>query len=323
MKRKLTDLKPNEAILIENKKQAKKIAKVSGLTTIKKGDYVGKNNLGWWCGSDKWNDDSVVFPASDFLPKKKSKTRWMKVVEKELARLDNEVRELQGDKPQTTGYIANIEVDSPLFEPAGEPETKLEAGRWYRAKEYPLSFSYKNVKGNEYGFDVYGKWATVIEQPLTELPEKWAVAVENYSLNYINKNGKKPPYYVFSEEIRRDLIAPIKYAHFPAINDKHTVQNLVQEGYTLLSPEDFKRLVVDAQPKEIDWSVPGQLVINQKGLKVITYGQATNSTFNGAYIPDLKVIHSDPSQRYWEKSDFKLYAGEPITLGNFGAKIKL
>lgn len=72
------------------------------------------------------------------------------------------------------------------------------------------------------------------------------------------------------------------------------------------------------QPKEIDWSVPGQLVsCNNSTLIVMTSGNHKSTSFEGTVLFD-----SDNFQQYkvgvnsndWSKSKFKPYTGEPIIL---------
>lgn len=72
----------------------------------------------------------------------------------------------------------------------------------------------------------------------------------------------------------------------------------------------------DKQPKEIDWSVPGQLVVNEKGYVWLTTGEHDENNFKGVYIKHGKDNAFEIGMVSCEcvKSAFKPHTDEPIIL---------
>jgi len=175
--------------------------------------------------------------------------------------------------------------------------------------EHSRTLFVKSTNGYFIGLFKDGQWAEIVEKPLTELPEKWAVLLTEENLPYVNEHGKYPPY-VIPEHGNL-------YAHFPPLTSHHfTTNEGVCKGYTLLSPEDFKRLVMDAEAKDIDWSVPGQLVVNDKGYVWMTTGEHEGNSFRASYVKHGVAEAFKIGQVSFGciKNMFKPYTGEPITL---------
>lgn len=76
--RKIESLQPNECIHIRNEKEAKRISKMLGLRCLA-GGYVFEQGHVWVAElKHRNNQPQKILPASDFLPKKKSKYKRLK-----------------------------------------------------------------------------------------------------------------------------------------------------------------------------------------------------------------------------------------------------
>lgn len=132
---------------------------------------------------------------------------------------------------------------------------------------------------------------------LEVLPEKWCVKIDRKEVvDYCNKHGKVPPYAISNT-----------YAHFPT-DTSWTTSCSIDSGYTLISFDDFKRLVLD-QPKEIDFSVAGQLVQDRFGNLVLTTGSHSHNEFSGTILAGTDTDHSHG----WIKSYF-IRSDKPFTI---------
>lgn len=179
----------------------------------------------------------------------------------------------------------------------------------YTASDFikPKSKLKKRVKALE---DAVFSKTTMAKTELTELPEKWCVEI--------------------TDESFYDLFRWLDPACIPTKNK--TFGGFVSSGKYWINAEDygstegvkisfaeFKRLVLKEQPKEIDWSKPGQYVSTDDGLILMTLDgdSSGDNTFSAVVIQDNRnnYCHYDAGHKsdIWLKSNFKLHT-EPITI---------
>ena len=157
-----------------------------------------------------------------------------------------------------------------------------------------------------------------VNKELNELPEKWCIRLnEDFICEWVNNNTK------CTVDIRTDSNW---YFH----NIDHCGWQLHEsnsDGYILLVTEDFKRLVIKEnepakEPESIDWSKSNILEHKGHGNPYLVLSnpiaKQNDFTFFGTVIiPSNDYTHSRYGEYiYLEKSSFKLYTGEPITLKN-------
>jgi len=194
--RNIKDLKPNEAIKISTKKEARKFSNITRMR-LYIGDMVCFSQNCWF-----FTDTApVIIPASEFLSKKSK-------LKNEIATLDSRVYELElklGIAGTSNGLN---QPEALLFEP---------------------------------------------EQPLTELPEKWCVKpITNEDVNIIfkwfSKNYQTPWPLGFKEITNLESDLHLCYPKYDDYSHKIPKGAIQSHGYTEISTEEFKRLVLKEKP---------------------------------------------------------------------------
>jgi len=159
-----------------------------------------------------------------------------------------------------------------------------------------------------------------VKEELTELPEKWCVLRNNDNKilvgSWFNKNRQNNSTFDFVNSQNGD-----NYFHYPCDSSRNHTQKSVLKGYTEISTEDFKLLVLKEnepakEPESIDWSKPGQLVINENGAIRMTTGEDFDEYFKGILIVSKTGKDLGTCLNSYHKSEWELYKGEPITLKN-------
>lgn len=163
------------------------------------------------------------------------------------------------------------------------------------------------------------------QKALTELPEKWAILADKYSIvhNWFNDKLNRQVY-IDTEPL---------YFHFPEIERDICTCNNVRKGYTEITTDQFRKWVLkeDAaainngqwaeiveRPKEIDWSVPGQLVTSGVDIILTCEHKGHKKSFTGIVVHKIKGHGYDVGEYGddWEQCLFKPYTGPAITLSN-------
>jgi len=130
-----------------------------------------------------------------------------------------------------------------------------------------------NISAVGFGNDVIfrqdtGKWAEIIQPELTELPEKWCVQVTSDNVGLLSDwRGD----YDLEDGKCKGFLHSNKIWH-----------ERVRKEYTLLSFDDFKRLVLDKE-EVIDWGKAGQLVTSDIDI-LITTGDHDDDSFQGCIV---------------------------------------
>jgi len=152
-----------------------------------------------------------------------------------------------------------------------------------------------------------GQWAEIVEQPLTELPEKWVVRVTTENAETLTE---------WKIEVSNGFFTGDAYEYDFIAHNGEGLKD-IPEGYTLLSESDFKRLVLDAEPKEkFDWGKQGNYAqgISGNAIFMITGTGSLNNTFSGVCLIEDSDTNKGEYSDNWDIEDFKPYTGEPITL---------
>jgi len=154
-----------------------------------------------------------------------------------------------------------------------------------------------------------------VNKELTELPEKWCVKADNYEIiEWVNTN--------IYDYIDRSEKHPIIY-----VTSGLETTFRKKEDYILLSTEDFKRLVLKEnehakEPESIDWSKSNILEHKGHGKPYLVLSNPIGNQYYDKFLgtmiytsPDYTNLRHGEYDSF-DKSDFKLYKGEPITLKN-------
>lgn len=194
-----------------------------------------------------------------------------------------------------------------------------QVGKWYKTPEYGKSIYFvTSITTNDvkaYGFDSDGKWVdeswgwTNPEQyptdtPATDEEVKAALIAEAETRGF--KEGVKVDLFG-----RREATLKGEYKYMPRTT-------LCGFYFSIGENEIFneyygKWATIIDQPKEIDWSVPGQLVSDGDGLILMTLeGDSPNEYFRGVVIKDT-THYKGYVYEYWYKGFFKLHT-EPLTI---------
>lgn len=300
--RKIESLQENERVFVKAN-QWREAAKLFKFCAMPKEDiWVGKNESGFFwttkkpIGGVEYNLDDVI--------KNKSKMRKIEDIEEGQYIQVNDIRQAKkilsllpnpiNIRPKTLvghfigknkeGYYWQFDVDS---------------GWVYMAEEFikPKSKTKQRLKALEARMDKieerFEPTTKAKDEPKLEvLPEKWCVKMDRQEVvDYCNEHGwYKGNYYLPKESVF--------YAHFPAL-EECTTYDEPQPDYTLISFDDFKRLVLD-QPKEIDFSVAGQYLQDRHGNLVVTTGLHDVFTFSGTLLDGINTEHSAE----WIKNKF-------------------
>ena len=222
--RNIKDLKPNEAIKISTKKDARKFNKMTDMK-VRIGDIISFSDNCWFFA----DIESVVYPASEFLPKKSK-------LKKAVSNLKARVKVLEKGS-DFTQEINNIETEALLLEPT---------------------------------------------QPLTELPEKWHLAINSENKEVLQK--------WIGTHLNRALYVheDVSWSGLEGFDKNESIE---------ISTEDFKRLVLKENVLEVGkWykDVKNSYLIyiasiNDKNAMV--YGFSMDGKWIGAGKALIKLMH--------------------------------
>lgn len=326
---KLKDLKPNECIVINSRKEAKQLRKLLHKNNIigyySKGkldiDAAMDNYVYVYDGAFSINNDKVkvTYTVKDFINKK---SKFKEDISQELARLDNltndlsiRVKELE-DKPVLS---CSKSLTSETLKAITEPVTsvKLEAGKWY--KDAYSNFLIYAEEIHEITNDIsgYGFYSSL----------KWfdskRVCVKNIKLNIATHEEVETA--LIEEAKRRGFKEGVRFKSASSGDEFTFKGELKLYKYESLTPSlgcvfiKGKWAEIVEEPKQkIDWSKPGQLVINESGYVWMTTGKHEEDSFTGIYIKDGVATPSFTLgcvSKGCAKSSYTLYT-EPITLKN-------
>jgi len=316
--RKLKDLKENEVIFIKTEKEAEKINK-----------FLYNHNVDWhMAGSvksnpitNKFSDDGLylfdiaensmcysntnkqikkkhtVYPASDFIKPKKSKlAKLKKQVYQEISKLDSEIHDIK----LFTG-MKKHEVD-----PIDWPASVL---------------GYVAIKNLEKSESIHKKAAKadVSKTEITELPKLWCV-----------KDNEIVSKWAAEKFECRDTVSDEgTYLHVGTsklFND-YAFERKILKGYTPIQQSDFERLVLnqepignteqlEEQPKDIDFSVPGQLLIHKiSDIVCVTSGEVFYTDLSGVKVFSGLNVLTNEFRNDWIQENFTRFTGE-LTIKN-------
>lgn len=221
-------------------------------------------------------------------------------------------------------YLSNHYISESVIENKinNLDKPKLEVGKWYKGSEpgksallHITSISPSEIKGygfinNEFKEDTIWycpennvKWAT--ENFVLAAPQEVEAALISECERRGFKEGvtiKRP----WDDNILK--LVEGKPAYYPDMN------TLDSGTFTVFNNGEWAEII--KQPKEIDFSIAGQLMEAESGLLVVTQGGETLRTFLGAAIPKTaKTFSTGYEQRYWLKDQFRL-SENSITLSN-------
>lgn len=107
-----------------------------------------------------------------------------------------------------------------------------------------------------------------------ELPEKWCVKHDRQEVtDYLNIHGENRPYCMPDDKNN--------YAHFPSFYEGCTTSNIIREGYTEITFEQFERLVLKADVSKME-STAEQLEVG-KWYKHVFDHMSVIFCFNGKF----------------------------------------
>lgn len=310
-KRTIESLKPNECIHIRTEKEAHRISKKlskakiinpisraieRGYLSHEKGFLLDPHGNGFGGVSSIYNTTHKVIPASDFISKKKSKTakrldrveRRIQILEEaRYAPIRDKAKEI-AKKYWNELLIQDIKIFNPF---------EIEQDRIKKSKE---------IKEN-------------IEQKPFVLPEKWCVKdcreVSKYAIEKFGYLSDQPNYnwWLHSDG---DFYSSIQPGYTEITTEQfieHVLKREAKDEYVKNAIDSVNAALIE-QPKEIDFSIAGQLV-EYDGLVVETTGLHYRDEFSG-FIKKECLFPVGHTSNTWVKERFKLYTGEPITLKN-------
>ena len=231
--RNIKDLKPNEAIKISTKKEARKLVKILNESELRR--LRGEKITFKWIWDkdypylsmqngyvDIYQESDTVFPASEFLPKKSK-------LKNEIAALDSRVYDNTHDIQalQSAFKILTEKVD-----------VKTKSASISNGLNQPEALLFEPT------------------HPLTELPEKWCVKGDKIVSKWASKR------FNCGNFINKDRQ---EYLHVNG--DKYGFYSVIKESHTEISTEDFKRLVLKENVLEDNvWYIykSGALMFNIK-----------------------------------------------------------
>jgi len=363
---KLKDLKPNECIVINSRKEAKQLRKL-----LKKENVKSNVNSSGFCINEAANHKCICilshsnklwfsygygvykteYTVKDFLPKK---SKFKKDVNQELARLDNltndlsirlsafelnsfgidiedlkafyskqdykEFKKLQLSSESTTLKPSIKTLTPETLKAITEPVTsaKLEVGKWYKYKSILVYI--KDLDGNKaVGCGLgNGLWEDFFSFIIT-LRCDYILAtheeVETALIEEAKRRGFKAELKIkrlFNEGVIFKCLGDFYYSNndgAPGLFDK--------SGYAIMQNGKWASIVKEPK-EEIDFSKPGQLVINESGYVWMTTGKHEEDSFTGIYIKDGVATPSFTLgcvSKGCTKESYTLYT-ETITLKN-------
>lgn len=297
--KKIQDLKPHEAVEITKLIDAEKILKSKGLIPMLP-FYVTYDEVKL-ISAEIPSHVTVVYHANEFITKKKN---WKKEAFREIARLDSEVNELR--------HLLAKDIPVAVTE-----DVKLEVGKWYISHDGALNF-----KGEiyDYGINAYGLWV-YDNYWFLHNPTNWKPATPEQVKSALIKEAERRGYKkgVTIKDLHtktEDVIINMTW-HSNSADLRTDIEGKL--SYCIYHKGKWAEIV--EQPKEIDWSVPGQLVCKKSKQPFqyifMTTGQLNDKEglFSGITIEteDKKIpigsLHDDLPQNLYEP-----YTGEPIIL---------
>lgn len=289
-KRRIEDLAIGEYIYCETKKQAKKLFTPLRFDTVHAEKcWIGRNMVGFFWQTEEINS-GTEYPASDFLPKKSKKAskKWV---------LEQISKTLKVTDAETV-------------------RRELEVGKWYKHLGLPNVMVYcGNNSDDNYGFDIEGVFENRIAAP--KYAKCWKPASPEQVKSALIKEAERR----YPAKSRVDSLGGAK--DVPAYPYEFSFKympelNILRTSDDCLLFDNGKWAEIIEQPKEIDFSVPGQLLsCNNSTLVVMTSGNHESTTFSGFVISDYDSVQKYKIGHYsndWSKSKFKPYTGEPIIL---------
>jgi len=316
MTRKIKSLKENECILISTKREARIIKRKKGLLCSAK-DMIGKFlyivNFDFWNLCDEHNG-SVILPASDFI-KPRLKEQLMQLSDR-VGKLEvngmpvvdeQHVNDYSVSEPYNRAAVAQAkseEEDAAAVPVKDAEEVKplvvkthansLITGKWYKSNSGILFF-FAGQLGERvtFGFNADGYWSNQIGicKPFEYYTE---ATYEEVSAGLIE------------EAILRGLISDGHGCVYELWNNELYV-NIEGFGKRILFDSGKWADIVE-QPKEIDWSVPGQLVVTKEGCLCININDVDETLFYGFFIEEklsTDILKGKKGEYY--KSHFKIY----------------
>jgi len=294
MTRKIKSLKENECILIRTKREAKAIRKLAD-RKMHASYFVGKYLQGKGDSiSFLSTPNETVLPASDFI-KTRLKDR-VKAISKQLDTITIAGKPFACTLIKTKYYLESLQVVD-----AEEVKPGLEVG--WRKTEHGCLYYFTGEYNTDnhplgYGFGVSGKWHDFHN---TDGWEKGEPAThEEVSATLIE------------EAISRKLISDGHGCVYEEFGNVLYV-NVADFGKHVLFERGIWAEIVE-QPKEIDWSVPGQLVVNEKNYVWLTSGEHEGRNFAATYMRhgDGAAYKIGQNSRDCVKNMFKPFVGEII-----------
>lgn len=329
-KRNIEDLQPHEAVEVSTIKQAKKLLgwvefqlPLPVYLSFSQCPIISEHQLG---------RSKVIYPATDYLPKKSKKAskKWvLEQIKQPIQDLYNTILQIKEEKfnedlekleQSSIKLLEKLKLEGICNIKVKNAETvggELEVGRWYNSVSGALWFITKiNRLDNtieSYGFGQKGIWSDLCVRQLREYtpatPEQVKSAlIKEAERRYPAKSrvdslggAKDVPAYPYE----------FSFKYMPELN-------ILRTSDDCLLFDNGKWAEIIEQPKEIDFSVPGQLLsCNNSTLVVMTSGNHESTTFSGFVISDYDSVQKYKIGHYsndWSKSKFKPYTGEPIIL---------
>jgi hypothetical protein len=287
-KRKLSDLKENECVKVNTKREAKIIIKKLDFQSLFVSQLVGNYIIG--DGESFFRIDSTslkdvkgidtYLKASDFIKPKKSK---VKKLSKKVDYLMDFVSKIPSE---TSIHVYVLSTISDVMVDYDRRICLLESMRPSEdTKDYLTEMKFGDLE---------------------TLPNEWCVKYTPENLEILERwRGNRDILRFYSKQDISEL------SEGYLSNNKWWTRELT---YTEISFDDFKRLVLKGETAhETDWNKPGQLVIDHLGNIIMTNGKWAGSNFEGTVINNASLRGF--FMENFEKAKCKLYTKE-ITLKN-------
>lgn len=239
-------------------------------------------------------------------------------IKKKLAKLESRVLSLE--KNQENLPITAVNTTS--------RNNPLVIGRWYKIDHPSYSnflgyFKGLDQEGNftYYGFNTGGGWKDYDCYPMdgdfvicTKKDD-----IKGVLVNEAIKRGFKDDCRIDRSEINKRIedalpIVRIDRLAYPNDPEYHYCENdnyLEYKGFVIFSEGKWATII-----EEIDWSVPGQLVIANDGegdAIIMTTGDYTKEKgFKGIVLKTDNICEIFGEHRFWDEHDFELLQGEII-----------
>lgn len=293
---KLKDLKPNECIVINSRKEAKQLRKLLKDENIFHWHFnddldLSKAILNNYIsiGSElfTYNKEGAVFvkeyKVKDFLPKK---SKFKKDVNQELERLDNEVHDLKLFVNTFNTLIP--ETLKAITEPA--TPAKLEVGKWYKDRYskflvYIQEIHRFNNDISGYGFYTNLSWF-----------ESKRVSIKDIIFDTATHEEVET---ALIEEAKRRGFKEIAYFRF--YEKTNVLNNQINDSEGIIVFDNGKWAEIVQEPKkEIDWHKSGQLLFQDTHKYVVlTTGRHNDNYFEGILLDGSNHFSDDFKKEYY------------------------